>query len=95
MTTQIHDAALLNQLWEAAAAGDNATVRILAMNGVDLDARNDDDCTAFNLATRYNHPDTAKTILAAREFQYLQKVGIELSRIGNLHNPSSWKHHSA
>lgn len=66
------------KLWEAASKGDSAMIRILAMGGVDLDAPNDEGFTAFSLATRNNHADTAMTILAAREMQYLRSIGADI-----------------
>lgn len=66
------------KLWEAASKGDSAMIRILAMGGVDIDAPNDEGFTAFSLATRNNHADTAMTILAAREMQYLRKIGADI-----------------
>jgi hypothetical protein len=95
MTTQSQDKAALDRLWDAAKTGDSATIRVLALGGVDLDARNEDDLTALHLARRHNHPSTVRAILAAREFQYLRKVGVELKRIGNSNNPAAWKHYKA
>ncbi|HTK85823.1 MAG TPA: hypothetical protein VL625_12140 [Patescibacteria group bacterium] len=65
------------KLWEAAAKGDSAMIRILALGGVDIDAPNEEGFTAFSLATRNNHADTAMTILAAREMQFMRNIGIE------------------
>lgn len=66
---------LQNRLWIAAAAGDCKTIRVLAMSGVDMDARNEDGFTAFNVATQHGHSDAATTILAAREMQFAQNLG--------------------
>ncbi len=63
------------QLWSAAAQGDSAAVRLLAASGLDVDARNTDGFNAFSLATQNGHTDTALTILAARELNYLKKIG--------------------
>lgn len=68
---------LQEQLYAAAAAGDCTAIRALALHGADLDARNKDGFTAFNLATKNNHPQAAMTILAAREFNYLKKLDSE------------------
>jgi hypothetical protein len=94
MMIHIQEQDQFERLWRAAMTGDSATIRILAMKGIDLDARNKDNCTAFELAQRYNHPSTAKAILAAREFQFLRKIGIELERIGNF-NPAARRHYNA
>lgn len=61
---------LERQLRAAATAGDSATVRQMALSGVDVDARDEDGFTAYNLATMRGHADTAKTILALRDFKY-------------------------
>ncbi len=95
MITESQDKAVLDALWEAAKTGDSATIRVLALKGVDLDARNEEDYTALHLARRHNHPSTVRAILAAREFQYLQKVGAELKRSGNSNSPTAWKHYRA
>ncbi len=96
MTAQIiKDAAMLDRLWKAAETGDSAMVRILAMKGVDLDACNENGLNAYNLAHMNNHHGTAKAIQAGREFQYLKRVGIEISRVGNLHNPTGGRIHYA
>lgn len=63
-------------LWAAAATGDSGMVRRLALVGVDMDARNNEGFTAFNIATMKGHADTAKTILAVREFRYTQGLGM-------------------
>lgn len=63
-------------LWNAAAMGDSGMVRRLAMAGVDMEARNDEGFTAFNIATMRGHADTARTILAVREFRYTQALGM-------------------
>lgn len=91
----IEDVAALDRLWKAAAHGDSATIRVLAMQGIDLDARDENEQTAYMLARNHNHPSTAQAIQAAREFQYLRKVGIEIARVGNLHSPLGARHYSA
>ena len=68
--------AMQQNLWAAAAAGDCAAIRMLAMGGVDIDARNDEGFTAFNIATMKGHTDAAMTILAAREFKYARQLGM-------------------
>lgn len=75
--------AMQQQLWAAAAAGDSAAVRMLAMGGVDLEARNEEGFTAFNIATMKGHTDTAMTILAAREFKYAQHLGMSAEEYFN------------
>ena len=74
--TQSENDKLQALLWHAAAAGDCGLVRRLALAGVDLDARNDEGFTAFNIATMKGRTETAKTILAAREFKYTQALGM-------------------
>lgn len=64
------------QLWAAAGTGDSATIRALAMEGVDVDARNPDGFTAYNLATQNGHHNTALTILAFRKMKYFGTPGL-------------------
>ncbi len=66
---------LEQQLWDAAGRGDSATVRMLVLKGVDLNARNEDGFTAYNLATQKGHVNTALTILAARNVAYETRLG--------------------
>lgn len=66
---------LQQKLWAAAAAGDCGAIRVLAVEGVDIDARNEDGFTAFNLATQRGHANAAMTILAAREMQFARRLG--------------------
>lgn len=66
--------AMQKQFWDAAARGDTGAVRMLVMAGIDIDARNADGFTAFNLATMHGHTDTALTILAGREFRFMQAL---------------------
>lgn len=71
---------LHQRLWEAASRGDSAAVRMLAMNGVDVDVRNPDGFTAYNLATRNGHYNTALIILTARQMKYLGQAGQGLTQ---------------
>jgi hypothetical protein len=64
------------KLWAAAARGDQAMIRALVFEDVDFDARDDQDRTAFNIATQYGHPAAAQTILAARQMKEMQKMGL-------------------
>ncbi|MBI2233910.1 MAG: ankyrin repeat domain-containing protein [Micavibrio aeruginosavorus] len=64
------------RLFTAAATGDKATIRALVFEDVDFDARDEEDRTAFNIATQYGHVDTAKTILAARQMKAMQVMGL-------------------
>ncbi len=68
---------LEEKLWKAAARGDCQTIRMLAVTGVDIDARNEDGFTAFNIATQNGHSEAATTILAAREMQYARSIGVD------------------
>lgn len=71
------------KLWEAAIKGDSLMIRILATQGVDLDAPNEDGLTAFMLATQHSHADAVMTILAAREAQYMKKIGAVLGGVAD------------
>ena len=68
---------LQQKLWSAAAAGDCATIRMLAMSGeVDVTAKNEDGFDAFNLATQAGKAEAATVILAAREVQQMRALGL-------------------
>jgi ankyrin repeat protein len=67
------------KLLRAAMHGDTATIRQLAAEGIDLDVADPDGVTAFALATQNNHADTAMAILAAREAQYMRRLGAALA----------------
>jgi len=63
------------QLWVAARMGDCATIRVLVVEGVDLEARDMDGRTALNIATQYNQKEAQKTLLAAREMRRMAAMG--------------------
>jgi len=66
------------KLWDAAAAGNAAQVRKLAVDPqVDFDARDQQGRTAMNIATQNGHPEVAKTILAIREARYARSLGLD------------------
>lgn len=62
-------------LWQAAMTGDCYAIRMLVMEGVDLEARDGQGRTAFNIATQYNQQNALKTLLAAREMKRMAKMG--------------------
>jgi hypothetical protein len=62
-------------LWLAARKGDCYTIRMLVMQGADLEARDLDGRTAINIATQYNQQEALKTLLAAREMKRMAKMG--------------------
>ncbi len=62
-------------LREAAQAGDCYIIRMLVMDGVDLDARDGAGRTALNIATQYNQAQAIKTLLAAKEMRRMAKMG--------------------
>lgn len=65
-----------NRLFAAAKAGDQAAIRRLVYDDIDFDARDDEDRTAFNIATQYGHHKAAQTILAARQMKAMQEIGL-------------------
>ena len=75
MAEGVNTRAMHERLWRAAERGDAQTIRYLFIEGVNLDAPNDDGFTAFNLATQNGHHDVAMVILAAREMQFAQGTG--------------------
>lgn len=64
------------KLWQAARTGDKTAIRAMVFDDVDFDARDDEDRTAFNIATQYGHHDAAKTILAAKQMKIMQRMGL-------------------
>ncbi len=62
-------------LWNAAQKGDCYALRVLVMDGVDLDARDKQGRTALNIATQYNQKQAIKTLMAAKEMQRMAKLG--------------------
>jgi hypothetical protein len=64
------------KLRSAAARGDCGAIRLLAMSGVDLEARDERGRSAFNLATQNCHHEAALTILAAREVRFMRRIGV-------------------
>ena len=77
MSEQQSTVSLEARLWKAAALGDCKTIRMLAMGGAGIDARNEDGFTAFNIATQNGHSDAAMAILAAREMRYAKELGVD------------------
>ncbi|PZO87642.1 MAG: hypothetical protein DI626_03510 [Micavibrio aeruginosavorus] len=63
-------------LWIAAQNGDCARIRLLVMEGVDLDARDEQGRTALNIATHYNQSNAIKTLMAAKEMLRMAKLGL-------------------
>ena len=72
------------KLFIAAEKGDKAMIRSLAFENVDFDARDDQDRTAFNIATQRGHHDAAKTILAAKQMKTMQAMGMTSPQFENV-----------
>lgn len=87
--------ALQEKLWQAAANGDCKTIRILAMSEVDIDARNEEGFTAFNLATQSGHADAAMAILAAREMRFARDLGVDPAEFYKAEKPKAEQKKSA
>ena len=69
---------LQQKLWDAAAKGDSASLRLMAFEkAVDFRGRDDQKRTPFNLATQYGHHDAAMTILAIIRMQFEQSLSID------------------
>lgn len=62
-------------LWIAARSGDCGRIRLLVMEGVDLEARDSQGRTAINIATQYNQQAVIKTLLAAKEMRRMAALG--------------------
>lgn len=69
-------ARLEQALWTAAQNGDCARIRMLVMEGVDLDARDAQGRTALNIATHCNQANAIKTLMAAKEMLRMAKLGL-------------------
>jgi hypothetical protein len=63
--------------FKAAAAGDTATIRAMVVAGIDLEMRDDQERTAFNIASQNRQTDVMTTILAARQMRFVQKIGLD------------------
>ncbi len=68
---------LNEQLREAARSGDCAKIRLLVMSGADVDARDEEGWTAFNIAAAAGKNQAATTLLAARQLAYIRKMGVD------------------
>ena len=68
---------LNEQLHAAARDGDCGKIRLLVMSGADVDSRDEDGWTAFNIATSAGQPQAATTLLAARQLSYIRKIGVD------------------
>lgn len=62
-------------LWVAAQNGDCHRIRLLVMEGVDLEMRDSYGRTALNIAMQYNQKEAIKTIMAAKEMRKMAKDG--------------------
>lgn len=62
-------------LWHAAKSGDCYAIRLLIMDGVDIDARDVQGRTAINIATQYSQQAALKTLLAGKEMRRMAKLG--------------------
>ncbi|QQG36964.1 MAG: hypothetical protein HYS17_04120 [Micavibrio aeruginosavorus] len=65
------------QLREAARLGDCHKIRLLVMGGANVDDRDEDGWTAFNIATAAGHSEAATTLLAARQLSYIRQLGVD------------------
>lgn len=75
-TSKTYGFSAQDKLWRAAASGDMGAIRGLVFENVDFDARDDEDRTAFNIATQKGHAEAARTILAAKEMKAMMALGL-------------------
>ncbi len=62
-------------LWVAAENGDCHKIRLLVLEGADLEMRDSYGRTAINIAMQYNQKDAIKTLMAAKEMRKMAKDG--------------------
>jgi len=62
-------------LWVAAEKGDCHKIRLLVMQGVDLEMRDSYGRTALNIAMQYHKKDAIKTLMAAKEMRKMAVDG--------------------
>ena len=77
MDTQLTQEEMQAVMFKAAAKGDCMTLRLLVINGVDVEAKNDDGFTAFNVAIQNDKVDAATVLLAAREMKFAEDLGVD------------------
>lgn len=65
-----------DRLFRAAEKGDKVAIRSLVFEDVDFELRDEEDRTAFNIATQYGHSDAAQTLLAAKQMKAMQRMGL-------------------
>lgn len=67
-----------SKLWfTAAETGDIATIRAMIVEGIDIHQRDDQERTAFHIASQNAHTDIMNTILAAKQMEFLRQIGID------------------
>lgn len=67
-----------NDWFLAVETGDIVTIRMMIVEGVvDVDVRDDQDRTAFHIASQNKYTDIMTTLLAARQMKYLQTIGFD------------------
>ena len=69
------------RLWRAVEAGDYRAIRTTIMNGADIDARDEQGRTAFQIATQRGDSEAAWILLAARELKFNMQLGMKPEEI--------------
>lgn len=70
--------AVVSDNWfKAAHAGDIATIRMMIVEGFDVDMRDDMERTAFQIAAQQSNVDVMTAILAGRKMRRLQALGMD------------------
>jgi ankyrin repeat protein len=66
-----------NIWFQAAETGDLATLRAMIVDGFNVETRDDQERTAFHIASQNSQTDVMTTLLAARQMNYLRRLGVD------------------
>ena len=70
---------LQQRLWLACETNDVKNVRMAIIAGADVEARDEQERNALNIASQYGYNEIYKTLLAARAMARLERYGLPLT----------------